>query len=436
MNFDVNKTASGSLVSPLQSALWSAERDPVGDRLHLGAAILFMFFVPLATAPRDAASGILLGITLLRLFKIASAYRSVVVVTVFWAIVAYFTWMLIGLTWVSDIDLGLVDIKKHRMLLVPLLLLPVLHHAPILIYSFLMGVLLVNLVQILEFLQWPGGWFEPTTRYGAFNNPIVTSVFTVVALCYWLQALLVLPARRLWIGIPVILIAVNGLALSGSRGPLLGLGVAVFAMLSYVLAVNRGLRKRLLLLLGLVALLSSAMFMVAPATVATTLDAFPKAFNEFQESKSNSRSSVGIRMAMMEYGFGVIKDHPWIGTGPGCASRYMPDGMDLHGSRGDRVHLHNTYLLAAVTLGMPGLMLLLWILLSCFKMALPLLCTMSVVGGTVFGLIAWMVSAVFDSYQASGNYLGLFGILLSFSLIGFGRKRDLRAANEVSKAND
>ena len=171
-------------------------------------------------------------------------------------------------------------------------------------------------------------------------------------------------------------------------------------------------------MVGMVLVALGLVLVAAPSVVSTAIDRFSIAIDEYQEAESDPESSIGIRIQMVDYGLGVLKEHPILGTGPGTASRFMPEGLDLHGGRGDRVTLHNTYLLAAVTLGIPGLLLLLWVLLTCFKQSLPLAAGSGLAGGTLFGLIAWMVAAVGDSFQASGNYLGVFGILLSVSMLG------------------
>ena len=419
MDISAHPPSLNRFPTPLQAARWSASVDPFGDRLHLIAAMLFMLLFPLATGPRDVATIVLLGVVIARLFRIASSYRSVLGLATTWAIVAYIAWMAIGLFWTSDVGSGLVDIKKHRMLLVPLLLLPVLHHSKMLILSFLAGVLVVNFLQMLEWLQWPDGMFEPALRYGAFNNPIVTSLFTSVAICYWLKMILHGSHRVCLLSFPPLFMALLGMVLGLSRGPMLGLAVALPAMAITLFILLPGVRKRLIAMVGFLLITLLLVSAISPSMFTTAIDRCMVAIEEFKQADQHPESSIGIRIQMLEYGLDVVERHPLLGTGPGAASRYMPEGLDLHGKRGDRVHLHNTYLLAAVTLGLPGLLLLLWVLLSCFRQAVPLVSDVSLVGGTLFALIVWMVAAVGDSYQASGNYLGVLGILLTFSMLGF-----------------
>ena len=50
--------------------------------------------------------------------------------------------------------------------------------------------------------------------------------------------------------------------------------------------------------------------------------------------------------------------------------------------------------------------------------AAPLAAGTCLAGGTFYGLVTWMVAAGGDSYQASGNYLGMLGFLLAIGLLG------------------
>jgi len=405
--------------TPLQASRWSALVDPVGERFHLLAGVVYVFLLPLATAPRDIASVALLVITVLRLPKIAPSYRSWLVQPIWWALLAYMAWMCLGLTWTSDVSSGLVDLKKHRMFLTPLLLLPLLSHASLLVRAYLAGVVVVNVLQVMEWFQWPSSEVFPlVSRQGALNNQIVTGLFAAVAICYWLRMLVFGSIRNLWFVIPGLGLAGFGLMLSGSRGPIVASMIGCLLLLTVPFITQPRMRVRIFLT---TILLAGGLALAAVTTSSQYRAAFlggPAAVYELLHADEEPRSSVGIRVQMIEYGIGVFREHPVLGTGPGAASRYMPEGMDLHGGRGDRVTLHNTYLLALVTLGIPGFLLLVGVLGAALWQAAPLAAGTCLAGGTFYGLVTWMVAAGGDSYQASGNYLGMLGFLLAIGLLG------------------
>ncbi|MDG2200490.1 MAG: O-antigen ligase family protein [Phycisphaerales bacterium] len=405
--------------TPLQASRWAALVDPVGERLHLLAGVVYVFLLPLAVAPRDIASVALLVITVLRLPKIAPSYRSWLVQPIWWALLAYMAWMCLGLLWTSDVSDGLVDLGKHRMFLTPLLLLPLLSHASLLVRAYLAGMVIVNLLQVMEWFQWPNSEVFPlVSRQGAFNNPIATGLFTAVAICYWLRLLIFGSIRHLWIVIPGLGLAGFGLMLSGSRSTTVAAMIGSLLLLAVPFITQPRNRVRIFVT---TVLLAGGMMLAAVTTSSQYRAAFlgfPAAVHEILHSDEEPRSSVGMRVQMIEYGIEVFHEHPVLGTGTGAASRYMPEGIDFHGARGDRVTLHNTYLLALVTLGIPGLLLLLCVLGAALWQAAPLAAGTCLTGGTFYGLVAWMVAAGGDSYQASGNYLGMLGFLLAIGLLG------------------
>jgi O-antigen ligase len=390
--------------TPLQAARWSAAVDPIGERLHVGAAMLYVFLLPLSTAPRDVAWFILLGVTVLRLPRIASAYRSWLSQPIFWAIVAYLAWMCLGLFWTSDVGSGLIDLKKHRMLLTPLMLLPVLGQASVLILTYLAGVVVVNLLQIMEWQQWPSAeWIPLVSRQGALNNQIVTGLFIAVAICFWLRMLIFARGWKLCFACLGLCLAGFGLVLSGSKGPIVAAMIGCLLALAIPFVTRADLRGRILVIaaalgvgLGLATWSTSSQYRHDYLGVTA-------AYSEFMNADEQPNTSGGLRRQALAYGIGVFKEHPILGTGTGAASRYMPEGMDLHGGTGDRVTLHNTYLLALVTLGLPGLLLLLWLLGAALMQAAPLASGAALAGGGFYALVTWMVAAGGDSYQGSGN---------------------------------
>jgi O-antigen ligase len=250
------------------------------------------------------------------------------------------------------------------------------------------------------------------------NNPIPTGLFIAVALCYWLRLLLFGSWRIFLLVLPVLGLAGFGLILTNSKGPLLGALVGLVLVLVIPFVMRPHLRSRVFII---TVLLVAAFVLSVLGTARSDRPALmgvPDAFQEYTHPGEHPGTSGGLRIQMLDYGYSVIKAHPILGTGPGAASRYMSEDLDLHGGRGDRVTLHNTYLLAAVTLGIPGLLLLLWVLMAALWSAAPLAARTGFLGGTFYGLVVWIVAAVGDSYQGSGNFMGILGFLITIGLLG------------------
>ena len=301
-----------SRATPLQAAAWAAVADPLGERLHLAIASIYLFMLPISTAPRDIASVALLVMTILRLPKIASSYRSWFIQPIWWAMLAYMVWMSLALFWTPDVDSGLVDLKKHRMLLTPLLLWPVLTNARMLIGAFLAGVAFVDVLQILQWLQWPSKEMVPlVSRHGAFNNAIVTGMFNALAACFWVR-LLIYSARRIpWLAVIGLALCTLGLGLAASRGPIMAAMLGVFLILVVPFITQQELRARILCIVALGAVL------IAPAVLAKW-DVLSRQFGvivvEYRQADEQPQTSLGMRWQMAKYGLEIFQEHQCVLT--------------------------------------------------------------------------------------------------------------------------
>ena len=403
--------------TPLQAAYWAAAADPLGERLHVIIASVYLFMLPISTAPRDIASVVLLVMTILRLPKIASSYRSWFIQPIWWAMLAYMAWMSVALFWTPDVESGLVDLKKHRMLLTPIQLWPVLANARVLIGAFLAGIAFVDVMQILQWLQWPNGsWGPAVSRHGAFNNAIVTGLFNALALCFWVRLLVFSPKRFPWLPAAGLALAIFGLGLSASRGPIMAAMVGVLLALAVPFVTQSRLRGRIFCIVALGAVL------MVPAVMAKW-DVLSRQFGvivvEYRQADARPQTSLGMRWQMAKYGMDVFREHPILGGGTGGVGATLPPGQELPGvPSGSRVTLHNTYILALATLGIPGLVLLIGLMAAGVWQAAPMAAGPLWAGGAFFGLFVWGLAAVGDAYQASGNYLGALGFLLAMALLG------------------
>ena len=112
---------------------------------------------------------------------------------------------------------------------------------------------------------------------------------------------------------------------------------------------------------------------------------------------------------------------PLLGTGTGNASRDLADGVDLHGKRGEQVHFHCTYVFALATLGLPGLLVLLGVLVAGLWQSWPYATGPPMMCAVFTCMLIWILAGWFDSYQASGSYLGVLGVLLGLAMWGGSR---------------
>ena len=463
--------------SPLEASIHAASIDPLGDRLHLCVAATFLFLNPIGSGASTAGFIALASVMILRLacgFEgtrrfcrlvsggrlevsglpadvFTSVFRQPVIIT----ILLYLGWLALGLLWASpSTSLGLQELISHRMLLLPLLLMPVLGHARILVVAFLAGTVAVNAIQLFEWQEWPGWieWrsFEKTGRAGAFNNEIVTGLFLSIAICFWIRWLLV--ARRWWWLVPFLALCLVGWLLAGSRGPIVA-GVAA-GILSFLLplTLERSLRKRVLV----IGLVGCVLLVPLVAWKFEYLgNRFDQVIQQWNERYEDPTSSVGKRVLMAEYGLACFKAQPLLGTGPGNAGRHLPNEKaggalmingspyewdsrfeDLQnpdafkGESPDRLNLHSTYIQSLATLGLPGLLFFCSMLVAGLVSSWRLLRDRTLVAATFLGIVAWTIAGFADSLQIGGSKLSMLGVLLAFALLG-SRRITGRAVNRA-----
>ena len=61
------------------------------------------------------------------------------------------------------------------------------------------------------------------------------------------------------------------------------------------------------------------------------------------------------RVAMLEAGVAMVRDHPWTGVGPDMVGQVYPDYRDRVAVQANNPHLHNVPMQIAAERGLPAL---------------------------------------------------------------------------------
>ena len=225
----------------------------------------------------------------------------------------------------------------------------------------------------LLFFGWPVPWAtskRAVTEFSVFSTYLDQSVMSAVtaAVCWHLRSLA--PTRfgkYAAIAIAVICMSNVLFALIGRSGH-----TVAIALLSLAIMWQLPRRFRWLLLILPIALLAAA-YALSPKVqyrvkmVHDEVQAF-----SFQKGESVvTGSSSGIRLHFWHRAVQSISESHWLGAGVGSWSneynrldkQHNPGGAML----GERSNPHQEYLLWGVQLGIPGVLLFLWFLLSVFR---------------------------------------------------------------------
>jgi putative inorganic carbon (hco3(-)) transporter len=192
---------------------------------------------------------------------------------------------------------------------------------------------------------------------------------------------------RYWLLLIPFLLEFRGIMVTFSRG-----GYIAFAAALYAIAFFRS--KFVFITLLFLTWLAVLFPQIIPGGVRYRMGQTIEKPSYSQEWKEESLdASAHTRVEIWKAGLEMVKEHPFFGVGYGLFESYLP----LYWSGGAR-DAHNTYLIVAAEMGIPALIVFLWIVWRIFLQTLGLYLT---------------TQDVFSKALALGFLGGLFGLLMS-----------------------
>ena len=412
---------------------YAQERDPIGDKIHTIFACAFFVTVPFNIPAASITFSVLVFYWLIRL---PSTYRTLSLLTTNTIVIyllLWFCWLSLSLLWSNNIDNGLDHLRSSRMMFLPILLWPIMHNWKKLVISALVGVAILNALQISDFLI---SVFQkkPIERTSGFigghpPNAGLWSSFSFIVLSSWIFTI---QNKRKAIFISLILLAVSALfgsVLAGGRGNFVGLFVAVPVLVFCILKNSNTSPKKLVILLCGFAAIVSTVWLVPPARKLTQVrtEQALEGYKKYIE-QDDPRTSTGIRLAWWSSSVRAFKNHPIRGVGLGGFPNWtvVDDGLDGYVKRwpgfSKRVllepsHPHSMYFSTLAEGGLVGIGILIAVFIC--------LCVASVyIGSSLsFGpimlplVLLWFIAGSFEIFQHHGQTLAMLGLLASIASI-------------------
>lgn len=153
--------------------------------------------------------------------------------------------------------------------------------------------------------------------------------------------------------------------LANSRGPMLGLSLALLAllMLWFLLDGHRDKKSKYLLLLGVVGLVALVVSVLSLDSVKHRFAADAAVYQDLMKGDIQDMpySSAGSRIYMLKFGFSKLMESPFTGYGPYV--KYLIDESNLQIKFG---HLHNVYLEILLRFGLIGFIMLMSVVFLMF----------------------------------------------------------------------
>jgi putative inorganic carbon (HCO3(-)) transporter len=226
--------------------------------------------------------------------------------------------------------------------------------------------------------------------------------------------------RRYWLGLVALLLG-NVLILISSRAGFLGL-LSATSLIFFL--IKKKEKVWLICWLGLLVVTACIFFPKAFLTLSQRgIEAVSGGVHSVTggaHSVSGGAHSVTSRFFIWKKGLEMIKEHPLLGVGPGNYRIEVPKDI----SSRPTLPPHNMFLLVAGEMGIPGLLIYLWILWIIFKEIVVLfnmttdLEVRSIALGLLAGLIWFIVQSFFSHFLPDIKYGMLFWLMVgvSFSL--------------------
>jgi O-antigen ligase len=365
------------------------------DRVEL-AGLASLVGLVAASQISIAATQILLTVAALCWFGIHISRRQrLEAPSFFWPLLGYAALTLLSAGFSRDPAASLIDSKQ----LVLLLLVPI-------VYDFARGArarTLVTVVITVGALSAMVGLVQyAILNYGSerrlqgtLSHWMTYSGTLMLVICAAASRLLYDRRDRMWAAI-VMPAVIASLMLSFTRSAMVGAAAGVGTLL-----LIRDFR-----LLALLPILAAGVIAISPAQLSERI------YSTFDINDPTNRD----RVAMLQAGVGMLKDHPLTGVGPEMVGRVYPEYRVATAVQENNMHLHNVPMQIAAERGLPALGLWLWFVGAALVGLRPLLARARdrALAATATATIAAMLAAgMFEYNFGDSEFLMLFLILLT-----------------------
>lgn len=419
------------------------EADPIGHRIHVLLAALYLATLPLATSGKDIGFALLAVCAIVRLPRTWRCYTPLFREPLLWVVLVWCAWQGIAIAWSGDPNEGFKSLRAFRVLATPWLLWPILDAIVLLIVAFLTGVVAANLVQVFQWLEWFGLRAAMNDRLRGLIHPIQLGMMCVTAMCFHLMLLLRLPfpgAGKWRKTLTIVALSVIGfcgaalgLVFSGSRGPWIAAAIAIPLLVTVTFIRRSTLRRRagIVLIAGL--MLAAAGWLAGRDMIGQRLSDAREEYDRAVE-EGIVWTSTGLRLQLWEWAIDMWRSSPVVGIGAGefeTAERAHPEYADvvshprfrelvdegsLPDDHLDRHHAHSTWLHVLACTGAIGLVLLTAVAVMALVRAWKDREDHLYTDAAFFALIAWLIGAQFDAFHLNGHMFGLFAFLIAIVL--------------------
>lgn len=337
------------------------------------SALLFAFALPLS---RAAVSFFIIWFVVLFLIRndYKSAWEQIRTNRAFLAMGLFIAFLFVSLFWSADTREALHQIRLYGYwIIIPILAVTLKREwLPNIITAFLGGMFVSEIIAYGIYF----GFWSINGRTPDYPSPFMShihySVFLAVTAAILLSRLLL--ERYTWRSkLPMALFfltsAGNLFLSTGRTGQL-----AFFAAMAIAIILHYRLSLRSLVIY---AALGSTLFVGAYSSVDLFENRTDKALQDIEKLENGDfDTSWGLRAAFWIVTYDIVRKHPLIGVGIGDYKRAAAEALEAnpHGFSDETIawcqntHFHNQYLMILAQVGLIGFALMLWLLLTLFRL--------------------------------------------------------------------
>jgi len=407
---------------------YARDRDPIGDKVHLMLAVLFLFTIPIYPTAASIAFGMLTFYSLVRVHVTWRCFTLIFANPIIICSALFVAWSAVSLLWSDDIDNGLGHLRSMRIFFVPFLLWPIVAHWRWLLNGLVIGVLVLNILQFVDVFQMIQHGGDISRTSGSIGgHPPTAGLWCAASTLVILGTLNKLPSWQFFASLIAMTLASIGCVVASGRGNLIGLVLAfgLFALIRF-----RSKKSLTLIFTTLITVtILCAIVWNLPKVGLFLQQRIHQAFSGFNSyvQDDNPRSSTGIRLAWWSSSIRAVQEHPLIGVGLGGFSAWTieDEGFASYKERWPKwteksivgaSHTHSMYMSVLAEGGLIGLLLFLALILysaiSCWRIR-----NHSVWGAIICSLLMlWLIAGFFDSFHYHAQTLSLFCFIITLTM--------------------
>jgi len=312
----------------------------------------------------------------------------------------------------------------------------------ILIIGGLFGIYGILQYNGIDFAFWIGNYGRGKV-FGLFGNAGYFAEYLILILPIAVSLFLVSKNKVIKISLFIGILAMGStIALTFTRTPYLALGISfVFMFFLFVISQGKNIFKenKKIFIIILIAIILAAFLFIIPTSLNKPGTAISKIKERASITQLNTDFSFGRRITIWKFTGLMIKDHPLLGSGIGTFKyntlRYQAKFFELEENRSIYPHgvaakAHNEYLQLWAELGIVGLGIFIWLIISYFNYGFKTLRKIKnnykqgVIIGLMGSIVVFLVDAIFWFPMHQPANIVLFWLILGLT---FSELRD----NEV-----